>query len=70
MAHGPQTNDSAELATHRRGWEFFLQFSKWFALAVLAFVFFLIFTLIGHAPFVPTFVLLLVGALILGSIFH
>ena len=70
MAHAPQTNESAELATHRRGWQFFLQFSKWFALFVLAFVFFLIFTLVGHAPFVPTFVLLLVAALILGSLFH
>ena len=70
MAHAPQTNDSAELATHRRGWQFFLQFSKWFALSVLAFVFFLIFTLVGHAPFVPVFVLLVVAVFILGSLFH
>ena len=70
MAHAPQTQESAELASHRRGWQFFLQFSKWFALHVLAIVFLLIFTLVGHAPFIPTLVLLLAAVLILGSIFH
>ena len=70
MAHGPQTNESAELVTHRKGWQFFLQFSKWFALSTLALIFFLIFTLVGHAPFIPVFVLLVVATLILGSIFH
>lgn len=70
MAHGPQTSDSPELAAHRRGWQFFLQFSKWFALTILGLVFFLIFTLIGHAPFIPVFVLILAAVLILGSIFH
>ena len=70
MAHGPQSSDSAELASHRKGWEFFLKFSKWFALGVLGFIFFLIFTLIGHAPFVPTLVLMAVAVFILGSLFH
>lgn len=70
MAHGPQANESTELASHRQGWEFFLKFSKWFALSVLALIFFLIFTLIGHAPLVPVFVIMLVAVLVLGSLFH
>lgn len=70
MAHAPQTNESTELAAHRKGWQFFMKVSKWFSLSTLALVFFLIFTLIGHAPFVPVFVLMLIGVLVLGSIVH
>jgi hypothetical protein len=70
MAHAPQTADTPEVAEHRRSWQFFLKSAKWFSLLVLALVFFLIFTLIGHAPFIPTLILLAAAAFILGSILH
>jgi hypothetical protein len=70
MAHAPQTTESGELATHRRGWETFLKIAKWSALSTLGLIFFLIFTLIGHAPFIPVLILMLVAVFILGSIFH
>lgn len=70
MAHAPQANESTELASHRQGWQFFLKIAKWCSLSILGLVFFLIFTLIGHAPFVPVFILMLIAVLILGSIFH
>jgi len=70
MAHAPQADESTELAAHRKGWQSFLATSKWFALSTLALIFFLIFTLIGHAPFVPVFVLMLVAVIVLGSVVH
>jgi hypothetical protein len=72
MAHAPVqgTDESPEVAAHRRGWEFFLKASKWFALHVLGLVFFLIFWRVGGAPLVPTFVLMAAAVYILGSIFH
>jgi len=72
MAHAPaqDTQESPEVAAHRRGWQFFLKAAKWFALLVLGLVFFLIFSLVGHAPFIPTFVLIAAAIFILGSIFH
>jgi hypothetical protein len=70
MAHAPQTADTPEVAAHRRGWQTFLKASKWFALSVLAGVFFLIFVLVGHAPWLPTLVILALAVFLLGSIFH
>jgi len=74
MAHAPDTPHGAppapDLAEHERGWHFFLKFAKWFALHVLGVVFFLIFVFVGHAPAVPTFVLMVLAVYVIGSVFH
>ena len=70
MAHSPQINESAELASHRRFWQAFLKFSKWFALIILGIVFWLIFWLIGHLPLLPVLLVMAVAVFILGSLFH
>jgi len=57
----------SELETHRRSWDLFLKSAKWFALHVLAVVFFLILYLVAHWPFVPTLILVTVLAFIIGS---
>ena len=59
-----------ELEDHRRAWRCFVLCVKWFALHVLAIVFFLIFWLVGHAPFVPTLIVVVAAVFIVGSILH
>lgn len=69
MAHAPNAaNESAEVIEHRKGWDFFVKASKWFALHVLGLIFFLIFWRVGHAPFVPTFVMIAAAVYILGAL--
>ena len=69
MAHAPQTaNESAEVAEHRKGWDFFVKASKWFALHVLGLVFFLIFWRVGHMPWLPDAVMMVAAVYILGSL--
>ncbi len=71
MAHAPQANEATELAGRgRKGWQFFLKFAKWFSLSVLGGIFFLIFTLVGHAPFIPVLVIMSIAVFVLGSIVH
>jgi hypothetical protein len=70
MAHAPQSADTPDVTERRRGWHFFLMASKWFALHVLGLVFFLIFILVGHAPIIPTFVLVVLAVYIVGSVLH
>jgi hypothetical protein len=74
MAHAPDTthgaSDPPDLAEHERGWHVFLKSAKWFALHVLGLVFFLIFVLVGHAPFIPTLVIMVLAVYFLGSLFH
>ena len=74
MAHAPDTAHGTpgtpDLAERRRGWQTFLKSAKWFALLVLAVVFSIIFVQVGHAPLIPTVVLMAVVTYILGSLFH
>ena len=69
MAHAPQTaNESADVTERRKGWDFFVKASKWFSLHVLGVVFFLIFWRVGHAPLLPTLVMVMAAVYIIGAV--
>ncbi|MFO1187255.1 MAG: hypothetical protein U1E87_07265 [Alphaproteobacteria bacterium] len=74
MAHPPTTisSDTGHMdpAPNRRDWQTFLKIAKWSSLGVLAGTFFLIFVLIGHAPWLPTLLILALALFGLGALFH
>ena len=57
-------------SVNQRDWKFFLSRAKWFSLAILGITFWLIFVLIGHTPILPTTVILLLAAFVIGKLFH
>lgn len=57
-------------AVNQRNWQAFLRLAKWFSLGILGLTFFLIIWLIGHAPLVPTFLIVALVAFGIGALFH
>jgi hypothetical protein len=67
MPAGQGQMDSAE---KRLGWQTFLKIAKWSSLVILGITFFLIIWLIGHAPLVPTVLIIALVVYGLGALFH
>jgi hypothetical protein len=66
----PSDSGAMDAGPNRRDWQAFLKIVKWAALGLLGVTFFLIIWLIGHAPLLPTLLIMGAAVFALGALFH